>query len=108
MNNLEDVVSLKISVGTLAILIAGLHSGHNGFDVRAIPSSIYIEVAEKISDELENWDYSKYSFEDWIKYSLLIAPYVMFSDEEIQELQENAQYYERQNGNMVLVVTWDM
>lgn len=108
MNSLDDIISLNISVGTLAILIAGLHSGYTGIDVRAIPSSIYIEIAEKISDELPEWDYDKYSFEEWIQYSLLIAPYEMFSEDEIQELQENTVYYERVNGNVVLVITWMM
>ena len=108
MNSLQDTVSVDISIGTLAVLIAGLHTSYTGINPSAIPSSVYIEIAEKISEELPSWDYSKYSFEDWIQYSLLIAPYQMFSPEEIKELQGNTVYYERMNGNAVLVISWEL
>lgn len=108
MNSMDDRVQLELYVSTLAMLIAGVYAGYTGVDTRAIPSSIYIEIAERISDELPNWDYSKYSFEDWIRYSLMIAPYQMFSEDEIKELQDNTVYFERMNGNVILVVTWDL
>ena len=107
MIGLKDKVELKIEVGTLAILISGLYCVYSAIDPLAVPSSLYIELAEKIVPYLEEWDFEKLSFEDWIKYNLLIIPKVLIEDE-IEEYKKNQIYFERENGNVILVVTAEM
>lgn len=107
MIGLNDKVELKIEVGTLATLISGLYCVYSAIDPLAVPSSLYIELAEKIVPYLEEWDFEKLSFEDWIKYNLLIIPKVLIEDE-IEEYKKNQIYFERENGNVILVVTAEM
>lgn len=107
MIGLSDKLNIEIELGTLATLIAGLYCTYSAIDPVAIPTSVYIELAEKLAKYLENWDYSKISFEDWIKYNLMIIPKVMIEDE-LEEFRKNELYYERDNGNIVLVITADM
>lgn len=104
MINLKDRYSITLEVGTIATLLSGLYCTYCAVDPIAIPTSVYIELAEKLIPYLENWDYDKISFEDWVKYNLLIIPKVMVT-EELEDLQKNAIYFERVNGNAVLVVT---
>ena len=101
-------INIKLYVSTLAVLIAGLYSTYSAVDPMAIPHSLYLELAEYLVDYLENWDYEKISFEDWIKYNLVIAPLEMFSASDFQELKENDLYIERSLGNVTLVATAKM
>lgn len=102
---ISDQVDIKIEVGTLATLIAGMYSTFASIDPLAIPSSVYIELCEKLVPYLENWDYEKWSFEQWIKNSLLIVPKDFFSEEELKQSMNNEIYFERANGRVILVVT---
>ena len=104
MINLKDKYPITLEVGTIATLLSGLYCTYCSVDPIAIPTSVYIELAEKLIPYLENWDYGKISFEDWVKYNLLIIPQVMVMDE-LEDLKENEIYFERVNGNVVLVVT---
>ena len=107
MIGLKDKIELKIELGTLATLLSGLYSFYSTVNPSAIPTSLYIELAEKLIPYLKNWDYDKLSFEDWVKYTLLIVPMPLIEDE-INEYRENELYFERECGNIVLVVTAEM
>ena len=107
MIGLKDKIELKIDLGTLATLLSGLYSFYSTVNPSAIPTSLYIELAEKLIPYLKNWDYDKLSFEDWVKYNLLIVPMPLIEDE-INEYRENELYFERECGNIVLVVTAEM
>ena len=107
MIGLKDKIELKIELGTLATLLSGLYSFYSTVNPSAIPTLLYIELAEKLIPYLKNWDYDKLSFEDWVKYNLLIVPMPLIEDE-INEYRENELYFERECGNIVLVVTAEM
>lgn len=106
MTALDDKVTIKIEVGTLAVLISGMYISSNGVPIEAIPASLFIEIAEQMVNHLQNWDYDKLSLEEWVANCLLIAPRVLFSEEELSKYQkENMFFMERKNGNVVLVAT---
>ena len=105
--SLSSKIPIHLEVGTIAVLLSGLYCVYSATDPLAVPSSLYIEIAEKLVPYLENWDYSKLSFEDWVKSSLLIIPKVMIEDE-LDEYKKNEFYFERYTGNIILVVTADM
>ena len=108
MIQLGDKVDIKIEVATLSTLIAGIYCTVTQIDPIAIPTSIYIELAEKLVPYLENWDYDKISFEQWIETHLLIIPKAMCSEEDIEEFKQNTVYLERENGNAILIVTFEV
>ena len=108
MVSLDDKVNLEITVTTLSILLAGLYVAYTYVDINAIPSSLFIEVAEKLVPYLEQWDYSKISFEDWIRTNLIIAPREMFTQSELDELSRTSIYFERELGNATLIVSGDI
>lgn len=102
------MINLKLNLNTFSTLIAGLYCTYTSIDPRAVPTSLYIELAEKLEPYMENWDYEKQSFEDWITHNLLIAPMELFSESELNECKNNAIYIERQLGNVVLIATGDI
>ena len=104
---LNDKIPIKLEVGTIAVLLSGLYCTYASIDPMAVPSSLYIEIAEKLVPYFEKWDFEKLSFESWVKYNLLIIPKVMIEDE-IEEFKDNEIYFERENGNVILVVTANM
>lgn len=108
MIQLNDLVGIKIEVSTLATLIAGLYCTMASVDPMAIPSSIYIELAEKLVPYLEEWDYDELTFEQWVGANLLIIPKVLCSEDDIEELKKNTVYLERENGNAILIVTFEV
>lgn len=103
--NLIDTVNIEIEIGTLATLIAGLYCTFSVVDPIAIPTSVYIELCEKLLPFLDEWDYEMISFEDWIKTCLIIAPYELFTEDEISEFKKNDIYFERLNGRALLICT---
>ena len=103
--NINDKIVMEMEVGTLATLIAGLYVSYSALNVNAIPSSMFIEIAERVAEHLPVWDYDKISFEDWIKYNLLIMPLAMFSQEELEEFRNNDLFIERKLGNATLIAT---
>lgn len=102
------MINVKLGIGTFATLLAGLYCTHSGIDVLAVPTSLYIELVEQLTPYLKVWDYEKISFEDWVKYNLIIAPKEMFEDSELEDCKNNAIYIERKIGNVVLVATADV
>lgn len=101
------MVKIELETSTLAILIAGLYCVTHNVDNLAIPESIYLNVAEKLTEYAPHWDYNKLSFEDWVKHCLLIYPKIMFTDDELKELKESSVYYEIPNGNVLLIISMD-
>ena len=104
--NINDKVDVKIEVGTLAVLVSGLYISNTGIGMEAIPTSMFIELAEKLAEHLPNWDYDVLTLEDWIFNNLIIAPKVLFSDEELEHYKDhNHLFIERKLGNVELVAT---
>lgn len=108
MIQLDDKVDIKINIATLSTLIAGIYCTVAHIDPIAIPTSIYIELAEKIVPYLETWDYDKISFEQWVETQLLIIPKAMCNDDDIEAFKKNTVYLERENGNAILIVTFEV
>lgn len=108
MIQLNDKVDIKIEVATLSTLIAGIYCAVSQIDPIAVPTSIYIEIAEKLVPFLENWDYDRISFEEWIETHLLIIPKALCSEEDIEEMKKNTVYLERESGNAILIVTFEV
>lgn len=103
--SLNDKIHINIELGTLATLLAGLYCLYSSVDPIAIPESLYIELAEKLIPFLDDWNYERMSFEDWVKYNLMIYPVNVFSQEELKDFSENSIFFYRENGNVLLLVT---
>ena len=103
--NLDDRIRVEISVGSLASLIAGWYFMENNLDVNAVPSEVFIELAQRLVPFLDDWDYDKISIEDWIKHKVAIAPMVLFNQEDLEEVKNLGIYFEYPNGNVILVVS---
>lgn len=102
------MVKIELDKTTIAVLIAGLYCINHNVNALAIPESLYLEIAEKLEYFLPTWDFSKISFEDWIDKCLVIYPKVLFDDETLKEMQQDTLYWERDNGNAILVVSMDI
>jgi len=99
---------INLEEGSLASLIAGLYTLYAVVDVNAIPPQVFIEVAKQVAKYLPEWDYDALSFEDWIKYNLLIYPKEVFTDDEIEAYKENTIYVEMELGNVTLIATGEV
>lgn len=104
-NSLNDVVSIELTIGTLAVLISGLYISNAGISIEAIPSSMFIEIAETLSEHLPLKDIL---LENWIKDYLIVAPRELFSEEELEEYKSNKIFIERKLGNVTLIATGKM
>lgn len=102
--SLTDKVQVTMELGTFSTLVAGLYCTYSVVNPVAIPEYLWIEIAQKLSEYLGSWDYDKISLEDFIKYNLLIVPLELVADE-LDEYKKNDLYFERENGNAVLVIT---
>lgn len=101
------MVNIELETDTLAPLIAGLYCIDMDLDAIGVSKSIWFEVAEKLKPYLEKWDYSKISFEDWIKYCLIIYPLEAMKADDIESLQENTLCWTSDNGNATLFISMD-
>lgn len=106
--SLNEKIPIQIELGTLATLVAGLYCTYSGVNPMAVPESLWIEIAEKLAHYLENWNYDESSFEEFIQYNLLIVPKVLCTEEELEQYKSNSEYFERNNGNAILVVTFEV
>ena len=95
----DDRIRIEISVGSLASLIAGWYFMYTNTDVHAVPSEVFIELAKRLVPFIED-----INIEDWIKESLMIAPMIMFTEDELKEAKEYDIYFEYPNGNVILIV----
>ena len=102
------MVSVELDKFTLSTLVAGLYCSSHQIDSMAIPHSVWIEIAEKLEYFIPTWNYEKISFEDWVDNCLLILPKELLTDPEIMELQKDTLYWERLNGNVVLIISMDI
>lgn len=97
-----------LTTETLAVLIAGLYATFSDLNPVAVPQSLWLEIAEKLEPYLDEWDYEKLSFEDWVKYNLFIYPTQALDEDTLLELMESTIYFERVNGNVVLSISMEM
>lgn len=102
------IVKVELETSTVAVLIAGLYCLNHNVNALAIPESIYLEIAEKLEYFIPNWDYNKISFEEWVDKCLLIYPKVLFDDETLKDIQKTTLYWERDNGNAILIISMDI
>lgn len=96
---------------TFATLLAGLYVTYRDAESYAIPSYVWLMLANALQPYLDDWKYSIQSLEDWIAHYLLITAKEVCTPDEILEFQGNSIYFEAINGNMTLIVTapilWD-
>lgn len=102
------MVKVDLSIPTLAVLISGLYCAEHNVDAMAIPSSVWIAIAEKLEWFLDDWDYEVISFEDWVYTHLVILPKILLEEGEIEEMQKTTLYWEYPNGNMILIISMDI
>lgn len=102
--SLNDKVTVEIELGTFATLIAGMYCTYSAVNPIAIPEYVWIEIATKIVPYLKEIE----SFDEWIKYNLLIIPKQMCSEEDIESYKKNTEYFERENGNVILIITFEV
>lgn len=96
---MDRIVNIDMSVGTLAVLISGLYAVNTGVPIEAIPSSLYVEIAEALIS------YLPLNIDEFIR-GLIIAPVELFTEEELSDYQENNEIYlERRLGNATLIAT---
>ena len=101
-------MNVDLSTNTIAVLVSGIYCGENNVDPMAIPTSVWISIAEKLEYFLPSWDYEVISFEDWVRTCLLIMPKVMIDEDDLKEMQETTLYWEYPNGNVILVVSMNI
>lgn len=99
------VVKIKINEDTFATLLAGLYVTYHDAEAYAIPSYVWLALAEALSPYLDGWNYPVQSLESWIANYLLITAKEVCSPEELAEFQKNSIYIEILNGNVTLVAT---
>ena len=95
---MDRIVTVDMSIGTLAVLISGLYIHQTGISVEAIPSSLYIELAEKLSEFLP------LNIDEFIQ-KLIIAPKELFTEQELVDYENNAIFIKRRLGNATLIAT---
>ena len=105
MNELHEI---KVSGVVLSTLIAGMYCANTHINPVAIPTSLYIELCEKLIPYLKEWDYETITFEDWVAHCLIIAPKEMFMSNELEEMRKNTIFIERNLGNVTLIATGDI
>lgn len=105
---MDELIDIKVSVDLLSMLIAGVYCTSAGVDPVAIPPSLYMELTEVLIPYLKVWDYEKFSFEDWIRDCLIIAPKELFGESELEDAKSNTIYIERSLGNVILIATGDL
>ena len=104
MNNTK--VLLELNLDTLTMLINGLYITYNQTHVDAIPSSMFLELAEKLVHFLNRWNYNALSFEQWLKSYLVILPKELFPESEYMYAKTHNQIFiERMMGNATLICT---
>lgn len=102
------MIEIKLELETFATLIAGIYCTYTGVNPIAIPQDLWMKLAKDLSEELDDWDYEVNTFEKWLQQNLLIIPKDLCSESELEEFQENSVYYEWSNGNIWLVVTYEL
>lgn len=99
------VVSVKIQNDTFSTLLAGLYVAFHNAEAYAIPSYVWLMLADSLAEYLPDWKYDVLSLEEWISSYLLITAKEICTSEELKEFQKNTIYIEVINGNMALIIT---
>lgn len=102
------MIPVKLELSTLSILIAGLYCTYSAVEPIGIPEFIWLKIATLLEPYMDEWDYEKHTFEDWVKYDLLIIPKALCTDEDIEHFKGNTVYQEEINGNAILIVTFEV
>ena len=101
-------MKIELDKSTIAVLLAGLYTVNTGVNPIAIPESLWLDIVKILSPYLETWDYKKMSFEEFVRQNLLIIPKQLCTEEDIDYYKQNTVYFEYPNGNVVLVVTFNI
>ena len=101
-------MKIELDESTIAVLLAGLYTVNTGVNPIAIPESLWLDIVKILSPYLETWDYKKMSFEEFVRQNLLIVPKQLCTEEDIDYYKQNTVYFEYPNGNVVLVVTFNI
>ena len=101
-------MKIELDESTIAVLLAGLYTVNTGVNPIAIPESLWLDIVKILSPYLETWDYKKMSFEEFVRQNLLIIPKQLCTEEDIDYYKQNTVYYEYPNGNVILVVTFNI
>ena len=101
------MVVIDIKQDTLAVLVAGIYMDAKNMNPVAIPSEIWLQIAEKIAFFVP-WDYEVISFEDWIRQYVTILPRELISEPDLEYLQSKTLYWEYDNGGVLLSVSLDI
>ena len=104
----EMVVSVNIQNDTFSTLLAGLYVTFHNAEAYAIPSYVWLMLADSLAEYLPDWKYDVLSLEEWISSYLLITAKQICTPEEIKQFKENAIYMEVLNGHISLIVTGDI
>ena len=101
-------MKIELDESTIAVLLAGLYTVNTGVNPIAIPESLWLDIVKILSPYLETWDYKKMSFEEFVRQNLLIIPKQLCTEEDIDYYKQNTVYFEYPNGNVILVVTFNI
>ena len=101
-------MKIELDESTIAVLLAGLYTVNTGVNPIAIPESLWLDIVKILSPYLETWDYKKMSFEEFVRQNLLIVPKQLCTEEDIDYYKQNTVYFEYPNGNVVLMVTFNI
>ena len=101
-------MNLELDEGSIAILISGLYMSSKNIHAYAIPSQAFIDVTHELMKYLPDWDYTKHTFEGWVRNDLIIAPIISFEPDELEDLKENTIYFEKVYGRIRFVITGDI
>ena len=101
-------MKIELDESTIAVLLAGLYTVNTGVNPIAIPESLWLHMVNILSPYLETWDYKKMSFEEFVRQNLLIIPKQLCTEEDIDYYKQNTVYFEYPNGNVVLIVTFNI
>lgn len=101
---------VELNTNTLAVLVGGLYCTHNDVSAMAIPESLWLSIAEKLTYFIENglWDFSKLSFEEFVQHDIFIYPTEALDGETLKDMMEIPLYWETSNGNVNLSVSLDI
>lgn len=98
-------MKVELEDRSLAYVISAIYLYANNIDMYAIPSELFIIVAEELSKYIDDWDYNVKSIEDWIKEDLMIYPQDLMDLYYGTDYKDNPIYIEYNNGAVVIIAT---
>lgn len=102
------MVTIQLESDTFAVLLSGLYCGSHGVDARVIPERLWLDLADKLTEYLDSWNYKKVSLEEFIDTRLFIYPIEGLSIEDKEYLMNNTVWWTYINGRVELIVSMDM